>query len=759
MICWDNIAYFIWIAFLWIVVTIIFPYVCLKPQLKKIPIAERILFCQIIAVLYCSALSYILGLFRIYYTWTILIGYFAIPFGIRIWIDRKKILEFREHIEQPFSDLLEGKYGLRLMIRHTRIRISNSIKCFLKKYTKTHKMEWFCFFLVLLFLVVYFGTYKFTHYAYAAPDEEVHLYWIQSLRNNNIFPAGMYPHSMHNILALLCVLTPVAEIHVVLNYSPMIVLMNLFAVFVLMKKVQKRSFTAVLACVFFYMNGLFAAVAYSRFQFTIPMEFGMIGIPALVIAWLNLLNEKKRIHFVLFLLSICYTMSAHFYAAIIAAVICIGFGLAYLKVLWKEKLIHKLIGSAFAGILLACIPFGIGFVMDYPFEQSMNWALSIMQEDSKQDKAEESAEEIVVEYWLNEDGTVDKIDPIVIVDQEPELTLQEKIYAGVSKVITGITQGLQSCVNKPNAVIIILSITMLALLFGLIGRLGKKENVLYFRFHTGAAISMLLLLAFVCFPFLDLPEIMDANRIKVFLLVWFTITVFSVMECIVAIFAKILHQYVGIVACLAGSCALLILTDNVTRNRYFYCVNQESAMSACMKIMDKYGKNNFTIVSTTNELSVVRYIGFHVEWIDFLSEQYHSNEGDVYTIPTEDVFFIIEKKILNYGVADYEIDGWGNEFIGEISEEYAIMNIDKKFLDSNESQRSRVYQQQRPVVMSKAYTWAQTYQSYYPDEFQVAYEDDNVIVFWLHQNPYALNNLLLSDEEVFNETVEEPSGE
>lgn len=761
MICWDNIGFFMWIIVLWTLVTIAFPYLCLRPKLMKMALVERILFCQIIAVLYCSAITYLLGLFKIYYTWTLMIGYFMIPLGLRIWFSRNQIRAFHQSLIQPVSDLLDGKYGMRLMIRNIKRRAMAAIDDFFSKIKKIEKIEWLLFIIVLLFLTVYFGTYKFTHYAYAAPDEEVHLYWVQSLRHNNIFPAGMYPHSMHSILALLCVLTPAAEIHVVLNYSTMIVILNIFAVFILMKKIQKKHFTAVAACAFFCMNGLFATVAYSRFQFTIPMEFGMIGIPALVIAWLNLLKEKSRVNYVLFMLSICYTMSAHFYTAMIAAVICVGFGIAYLRVLWKKKVLFKLVGAAILGILIACIPFGLGFVMGYPFEQSMDWALGVMTENMESaEEKEASTEEIVVEYWLNDEGGVDKIDPIVIgKDEVPELTTREKMLATVSRIQNGMKQGLQSCVNHPQAVIIILTITILGLLYGLIGRIFIRKETIYYRFHMGASLSMLLLLLFVCFPFLDLPELMDANRIKVFLLVWNTVTAFSVFECFVSIIGKIINTYIVVSVVLIASGVLLVLTDNVHKNRYIYCVNQEGAMSTCMKVMDEYRDEGFTVVSTTNELSVVRYIGYHVEWIDFFAEQYHSKEGDVYTIPTENVFFIIEKKILNYGVADYEDDGWGNEIIGEISEECAIMDIGEKYLDKNETQRSRVYQEQRDVVMSKAYTWATSYQQYYPDEFQVAYEDEEVIVFHLQQSEYALNNLLLSDEEVFHESAQDDSGE
>ena len=42
---------------------------------------------------------------------------------------------------------------------------------------------------------------------------------------------------------------------------------------------------------------------------------------------------------------------------------------------------------------------------------------------------------------------------------------------------------------------------------------------------------------------------------------------------------------------------------------------------------------------------------------------------------------------------------------------------------------------------------AKAYQNYFPDEMTVFYEDDEIVVYRLKQNTYALNNLAIDYRE------------
>lgn len=108
----------------------------------------------------------------------------------------------------------------------------------------------------------------------------------------------------------------------------------------------------------------------------------------------------------------------------------------------------------------------------------------------------------------------------------------------------------------------------------------------------------------------------------------------------------------------------------------------------------------------------------------------HWNQTKEILIPTERVYFYIEKKPLNY--AD-EYEGK----IPEISEKQA-----KKALP--ESTGMNAYSgTNRSITMSRMYYWAQEFQKLYPNEFKVYFEDENFICYYIEQNVYRLYNFAI----------------
>ena len=66
-------------------------------------------------------------------------------------------------------------------------------------------------------------------------------------------------------------------------------------------------------------------------------------------------------------------------------------------------------------------------------------------------------------------------------------------------------------------------------------------------------------------------------------------------------------------------------------------------------LKDNKGKNNmWTIISANDELRMVELYGRHTETITFLQEMEFWNQNKEVVIPTERVYFYIEKKPLTY---------------------------------------------------------------------------------------------------------------
>ena len=146
---------------------------------------------------------------------------------------------------------------------------------------------------------------------------------------------------------------------------------------------------------------------------------------------------------------------------------------------------------------------------------------------------------------------------------------------------------------------------------------------------------------------------------------------------------------------------------------------------------DNEGQDNkWTIVSANDELRMIEEYGRHTETIEFLEDMEYWNRTKEVTIPTEKVYFYIEKKPLNYA------NGYGGE-IPEVSEEQAEQALpDNSGLAAYNGPR-------RSITMSRMYYWAQRFMELYPNEMKVYFENDNFVCYYIEQNVYRLYNFAI----------------
>ena len=106
------------------------------------------------------------------------------------------------------------------------------------------------------------------------------------------------------------------------------------------------------------------------------------------------------------------------------------------------------------------------------------------------------------------------------------------------------------------------------------------------------------------------------------------------------------------------------------------------------------------------------------------------NKTKEVTIPTDRVYFYIEKKPLNYA------NGYAGE-IPEVSEEEAAKAL------PNNSGINAYNGPDRSVTMSRMYYWAQAFQKLYPNEMKVYYENERFVCYYIEQNTYRLYNFAI----------------
>lgn len=148
-------------------------------------------------------------------------------------------------------------------------------------------------------------------------------------------------------------------------------------------------------------------------------------------------------------------------------------------------------------------------------------------------------------------------------------------------------------------------------------------------------------------------------------------------------------------------------------------------------LRDNQGQNDkWTIVSANDELRMIEKYGRHTEIIEFLEEMEHWNKNKEVTIPTDRVYFYIEKQPLNYA------GGYGGK-IPVVSEEQAAKPLPKN------SGINAYNGPDRSVTMSRMYYWALEFQRLYPNEMKVYYENERFVCYYIEQNTYRLYNFAI----------------
>ena len=219
--------------------------------------------------------------------------------------------------------------------------------------------------------------------------------------------------------------------------------------------------------------------------------------------------------------------------------------------------------------------------------------------------------------------------------------------------------------------------------------------------------------------------------------------------------------------CMAVAAVLVIgvyfgakLTGNFHGYLMIELTRYNSAVTVSTSIFKKFGKeaNNFTLISSTDELYPVLGYGYHEELITFINK----SEYVSYTIPTEYLFIMIEKNPISRAQGhlangpEWIAENKYQRFYGKtcsvypdinhntISEDYANIYFGR-FPESSTVYNSRW---QRTLLNSKAYVWCQKFNAMYPNELHTYYEDDDIIVYYLQQNPRNLYELATMDPSV-----------
>lgn len=683
----------------------------LRPKVKRESIFKRFIIYLVFGNFYISNIVFVLAYFKMFNRINLIAVITVLSIVIRIFFDRREVKDKALNARRTFDNLVLGRYGVKIFIYNKVKKAGKKTRTFLQELIDGKKIEWLLFLAIISYNVYQYGTNNIRFITYMAPDEEVHLYWIQSLIGGNIFPSGVYPHVFHNIMASIIEIFDLNGTVTLRYFGPTSCILIMTMLYFGLRKIFNTKYSALFGLLMYSIVDIYYVQAIYRFQFAIPQEYAMIMLMPMAIFLFDYIRDKKSMDLLLFGIVLSLMVGAHFYTGIIGIILALSIVVVYLYKIIKEKILLKLILCGILSGVVAIAPLAVGLALGHEVEQSMNWASEVIKGDVYKDNTKI-------------EGDIDKN-----IKQEQKLTL-EKSISDAKEDIT------RYVVNDINIMYIFIGITVMTMIFnGLLIAFRKDEEKSGYK--IAFAVNNLILVFLMIFRSFEWPTIMETKRIAIFFAYFSPIWWGMPLEIITRFF---LHEKtkkaipvisIGIM----GLALYLVLNFNLLRPLPpFYYFQTTGTMKVNMNIMENYQDYTWTAVSPVNNISSVLNHGFHYELSDFMRLQENWDKRKEIRIPTEYVFIYIEKKpIVKFGNR-FNPDDW------EIVNREIIKKEDAYKELSKESEENFTYKREREILMAKAYYWAKEYEKYFPDEMYVYYEDSELIVYRVKQNVYAINN-------------------
>lgn len=271
-------------------------------------------------------------------------------------------------------------------------------------------------------------------------------------------------------------------------------------------------------------------------------------------------------------------------------------------------------------------------------------------------------------------------------------------------------------------------------------RCSRQHGLRLATVGLGEMFVVLLLVAHA----LGLPAIMDQNRTGCFLVALMPLVPALLVDAPCAALATFARGGSGRMGCRICSLALALAVGAGTVAQAgiaapFQPVTLEynGSVTTLTSILRDFPDRTWTIVSAGDELRMCEAYGYHTESVDLLdASEYRlerDEDGDVtgldstldFVIPTERVFFFVEKYVNYRGQAGNVTGDW-------CSEAYAAGALpDSSAFSSRAGAQAQVAARQ--TVQSRMLYWVDELRRRYPRETSVYYEDDKLLVVELDQ--------------------------
>ena len=748
--------------------TTLLPGLVFYRKVKRFPAAVRFLIYFIIGNFYIINLVQVLELAFISYRSTLILFTF-VPAGLAmVKIYRIPVIPYLLKVAGELRHYILRELGFRSFMRHRLQEIKVFLRFAGRQLWRLLKEVWMDLPFLAVFIFVIWkvcGPGILHSWGFGASDIPVHNYWINGLIDNKLYIAGIYPMGMHCMLYYLATLLNI-PVYVTLRLF-WLIQFSMIAVMLLvfLKGCCRTRFLPWLGAIGFVGLKYFVGISYSRYGSTLPQEYGMLYIlPSIyfLVAFFKTRNAEleKGINRIRctsswlllgFAMSFSLTLASHFYDTIVAGILCIGIAIGYAYWFLRKEYFCRIMLAGVLSILMAFLPMAAAFLTGKELQGSMYWAMNVI---GLRDYTELIFRILCIGVVA---VTVGGIVIIVRGTKAGKLSLHEDKPVPTYKV---------PVLTVLQIISVVLAVALLYVGWRYKGTIlwGSEHNafkltdmnwVLYGteaavavaciqRYLTGkmdGAASMAVITADIMLGLilvsgsLGWPMLMEPYRACIYFAYLIPAVAVMAVGGALNIFIPPNLTYLQRGTACVLTAALLVQAGKGEMLRGSFggghLEMNEAILCTTNILRDNQGENDkWTIVSANDELRMVEKYGRHTETIDFLTDMEYWNKTKEVTIPTDRVYFYIEKKPLNYA------SGYSG-IIPEVSEEEA-----RKPLPNN-SGINAYNGPDRAVTMSRMYYWAQAFQQLYPNEMKVYYENEKFVCYYIEQNTYRLYNFAI----------------
>ena len=761
----NNIWSFIWFVVAYAIVFIIIPAKVLKLKLCDGNFIDNAMISITISQVTLISIVFVLAFMKIYNTTSLVL---SIIFVILFYVKFKNRISFREKLRDfifAFSDVVTGQLKLSLIIRnYLREKISNishGVKRFATWYFDKNAGFHIVGTLCVLVLCIRRGFFAIISQGFPTSDVTVHTSWVNFTDAGYIFSDGIYPFALHNIVSAMARITFIDVVTIMRFMGPLNAIFMGLLLMIFITRIFKSPAASIITAMVYCLSSFGSGAVIDRIYFTLPQEYGMMYILPAGYFMIKFLEEQRTIDGITFSFAASMTVAAHFYDAIFSVPLCFCLVIPYFTFLFKKKVFLKMVLSVMLAAVVALGPMFVGLALGYHWQGSLDWAISMMSlgsddgggdqggeyqgEEQQEEQQQEEQQEGEQQEGEQQEGQEEDGQQTPAPQSSPDdggWEQYEEYHEPnfIEKSIQSFGWTMESYTDFWGYVVGACVVGSFALGGVALFTSKKKQG----RVAIGLGLNMVMFNYVLLHPnYFGLPSFIGGDRALNYLIYFGALMIGVPFGVFWSFFEERVKpvRWVASVAIVLATAYLIVFTGTTFRTSAYYRMSYSAVTENYYKIKATHRKDTWTIVSTVDELSLTRNKGWHYELWEFIFRMEQYEPTRVVQIPTEYVYFVVEKRPLRYNEPTYL--GAPLALNPRISKAAANQLVTEQIWPTNKKSDYYGDYDKRVAVMSKAYFWAEKYMSYFPDQMTVYYEDMDIIIYEIKQNMYALNNFAI----------------